>query len=101
MNTPADDLTVQFLAWVADRERSYGEVMEAWQSSCPRLTIWEDVLIGGLVRIENPDRRPRDAARVCLTARGQARLEANAERAPGCVDGDRQQTVLAAAAACG
>ena len=75
MNSPADALTVQFLAWIADQGRSYGEVMDAWQSACPRLTIWEDALIGGLVRIENPDGRPRDAKRgVSLTARGRARL---------------------------
>ena len=35
-------LTEQFLAWVADRPRTYAEAMEAWRSSCPRLSIWED-----------------------------------------------------------
>ena len=31
-------LTEQFLAWVADRPRTYAEAMEAWRSTCPRLS---------------------------------------------------------------
>jgi hypothetical protein len=68
---PAALLTVQFLAWLADRPRSYGEVMEAWRSSCPRLTIWEDALADDLVRC--------DGNRIVgLTARGRALLERGA-----------------------
>jgi hypothetical protein len=26
--------------------------MEAWKSSCPRLTVWEDAIADGLVRIQ-------------------------------------------------
>jgi hypothetical protein len=64
-------IMVQFLAWVADRPRTYGEAMEAWRSTCPRLSVWEDATIDGLIRIEN------DTARaVTLTERGTAVLEA-------------------------
>ena len=35
--------------WVAARPRAYDEVMEAWRTSCPRLTIWEDAIDRGLV----------------------------------------------------
>ena len=27
-------LTVQFLTWLADRPRTYADVMEAWRSTC-------------------------------------------------------------------
>ena len=51
MSTSA--LTLQFLAWIADRPRSYQETMEAWRTSCPRLTIWEDAIDDGLVVVES------------------------------------------------
>ena len=41
----ADTLTpliLDFLEWVAARPRPYAEVMDAWRTSCPRLTVWED-----------------------------------------------------------
>ena len=63
-------IMIQFLAWVADRPRTYAQAMEAWRSTCPRLTVWEDAIIDGLVRVEN------DASRaVSLTPRGRAVLE--------------------------
>jgi hypothetical protein len=74
--TAADMLTIQFLAWVAEAPRTYGEAMEAWRSTCPRLSIWEDAVIGGLVRLENGPGTKRGEARVTLTARGRALLEA-------------------------
>lgn len=46
-------LTLQLLAWLAERPRSYAETIEAWKTSCPRLTIWEDALVDGLVRVEH------------------------------------------------
>jgi hypothetical protein len=44
--------TMQLLAWIAERPRTYPETIETWKSSCPQLTIWEDALAEGLVRIE-------------------------------------------------
>lgn len=66
-------LTEQFLAWVADRPRTYAEAMEAWRSTCPRLSIWEDALGDGLVRLE-AGRGGLSGCRVSLTARGRALL---------------------------
>jgi len=43
---------LQLLAWIAERTRTYPETIEAWKSSCPRLTVWEDALFDGLVRVE-------------------------------------------------
>jgi len=61
---------VQFLSWIADRPRSYNEAMEAWRSTCPRLSVWEDAIIDGLVLIENGGTR-----RVVLTRQGRDLLE--------------------------
>ena len=48
----ATSLTLQLLEWIAERERTYAQTMEAWQSSCPRLTVWEDAVADGLVRVQ-------------------------------------------------
>jgi len=45
-------LTIQMLEWLAERPRSYAETLEAWKTSCPRLTIWEDAVRESLVRVE-------------------------------------------------
>jgi hypothetical protein len=63
-------IMVQFLTWVADRPRTYRQAMEAWRTSCPRLSVWEDAIIDELIRIAND----KDRA-VSLTARGRAALE--------------------------
>jgi hypothetical protein len=66
---PAHALTIQFLEWVAQSPRSYGDVMEAWRTSCPRLQVWEEATAGGLVRRENgPSLRD---AKIVITARGR------------------------------
>jgi hypothetical protein len=65
-------LMLQFLTWVAEHRCSYEETMEAWQSTCPRHTIWEDAIIDGLVQIESAN--GSDQPRVTLTPRGRALL---------------------------
>ena len=54
--------TLQLLAWIAERPRSYGETIETWKTSCPRLSVWEDALADDLVRV--------DRGRVSLTHAG-------------------------------
>jgi hypothetical protein len=54
--------TEQLLAWIAEGPRTYAETMEAWRTSCPRLSVWEDAVADGLVRV--------DRGRVELTAAG-------------------------------
>ena len=78
MPKPVSLLTVQFLAWVADRPRAYADVMDAWRSSCPRNPVWEDAIIDGLVRFENGSR-----GTVVLTPLGRTTLdrESRPERA--------------------
>jgi hypothetical protein len=61
-------IMIQFLSWVADRPRTYAQTMEAWRTSCPRLSVWEDAVIEDLVRIDGGHRA------VTLTLRGHAVL---------------------------
>jgi hypothetical protein len=65
-------LTLQFLAWVSSRPRTYAEAMEAWQSTCPRHTIWEDAVIDGLVTVQSDV--------VVLTSRGRTVLNGSSDR---------------------
>jgi hypothetical protein len=44
--------TLELLTWIAERPRTYPETLEVWKSSCPRLTVWEDAVSDGLVRVE-------------------------------------------------
>ena len=74
--TAAAALTLQFLAFVADAERTYAETMEAWRSTCPRMPIWEDAVRDGLVQIQNGG--AMKSSRIVLTMRGRVRLGRNA-----------------------
>lgn len=48
-------LLSEFLAWISDRPRTYAEAMEAWRTSCPRHSAWEDALSAGLIQFEGED----------------------------------------------
>lgn len=60
-------LILDLVAFVAERPRPYGEVLDAWRTSCPRLTVWEDALDAGLVSLRDgvvhTTERGRDALR--------------------------------------
>ena len=77
MSDSASLIMIQFLSWVADRPRSYAETMDAWRTSCPRLSVWEDAVIADLVRLEGEGRRA-----VKLTNRGAAVLRQAQNREP-------------------
>lgn len=51
MSATLTPLICDFLAWLAEAPRDYAEVMERWRTSCPRLTVWEDAVDGGLVEV--------------------------------------------------
>jgi hypothetical protein len=63
--------TVELLSWLSTRTRTYDEAIEAWHSHCPRLTVWEDALVDGFIRIE---RRGDGKSTVAVTERGRATL---------------------------
>jgi len=52
VDTVVEALILDLLEWLARRERSYEEVMDAWRTSCPRLPVWEDANDRGLVMRE-------------------------------------------------
>jgi hypothetical protein len=63
-------LILDLLRWLAAEPRTYAETMEAWRTSCPRLTIWEDAVDAGyLVR-----RASDGVIRVEVTAAGRRAL---------------------------
>ncbi len=80
MPDPSEALRLQFLAWVAEAPRSYAQAMEAWRSTCPRLSIWEDAILDGLVAFDGA--KTRDRSRVVLTPKGRALLRTRAPAAP-------------------
>jgi len=71
----APRLLLQFLAWVADRPRTYDETMDAWRTSCPRISVWEDALIDGLVAAADAPGGGQGEKRVVLTPAGRAHLQ--------------------------
>jgi hypothetical protein len=78
MADPTVALTLQLLEWISDRPRRYSDVIEAWRSTCPRLSIWEDACIDGLIDCEDgPDHI------VTPSAKGRALLRAAPAHASG------------------
>jgi len=71
-------LMLEFLSWLSARRRTYSEAMNAWQSHCPRQTIWEDAMIEGYIQLDrhgssqDPD--------VMLTESGRTLLDGNRRR---------------------
>jgi len=44
------------VAWVVPAPRPYGDVIAAWRTNCPRLTVWEDAVEAGYVTlVSGPD----------------------------------------------
>jgi hypothetical protein len=66
------NLTAQLLVWIADRPRTYADAIDAWRTSCPRLSVWDDAVIDGLVRVV-PSRNGTPST-VEVTAAGRALL---------------------------
>jgi hypothetical protein len=77
--TPVAALMQDFVDWLAAGPRPYAEVMDAWRSSCPRLTIWEDAVDAGLVARRTGEAGPW----VALTAKGQALARQHRRRPNG------------------
>src|SRR5215467_16310960 len=51
-DTTVDALVLDLLEWLASRDRSYEETMDAWRTSCPRLPVWEEANDRGFVSID-------------------------------------------------
>jgi hypothetical protein len=64
--------TFELLTWIAARPRTYDETIEAWKTSCPRLPVWDDAVVEGLVVVIRETGGP---ATVSLTALGRTVLD--------------------------
>ena len=62
-------LVAQLLHWIGPEPRNYVETLEAWRTSCPRLTVWEDAVTAGLIA-RVPGARLKDA-QVRVTPEGK------------------------------
>jgi hypothetical protein len=73
MTGTLDPLVLDLVEWVAKEPRTYTDVMDAWRTSCPRLTVWEDATDRGYV-----ERRPVTGQGVLVfaTEAGHALLRA-------------------------
>jgi hypothetical protein len=78
VTTTTAALTRQMLEWIAVRPRDHAEIMEAWRTSCPRLSIWEDACIDGLIDYEP------GTGKVILSPAGKEFL--SGPSAPSCPD---------------
>jgi len=72
-------LVFDLVEWIAREPRSYAEVIDAWRTSCPRLTVWEDAVDRGLVKRETASGR---GTQVIVTDSGRRFLrdQARAQR---------------------
>lgn len=81
MSINIDSLILDLLEWVEREPRLYEDVLDAWRTSCPRLTVWEDSVDRGFVAREFVK---GEGGRIKLTAEGRVflrehgRVEANA-----------------------
>ena len=74
MSSVTEPLILDLVEWVAREPRAYSDVMDAWRTSCPRLTVWEDAVDRGLVKRENV---PATGLMVVVTNEGRALLHAH------------------------
>jgi D-3-phosphoglycerate dehydrogenase len=56
-DTLVESLILDLLEWLETADRTYGQVMEAWRTSCPRLPVREEANDRGLVVRENVNGR--------------------------------------------
>ena len=64
-------LVLDLVEWIAKEPRPYAEVMEAWRTSCPRLTIFEDAIDRGFIESRTAS---GGGVLVAVTAAGTAML---------------------------
>ena len=76
MNDTPEPLILDLLEWIGPESRPYEEVMDAWRTSCPQLTVWEEANARGLIEHYHD---PIGGNRVAVSARGREYLD---ERRP-------------------
>ena len=71
--TQTEPLILDLVEWLAPGPRPYDDVIEAWRTSCPRLTVWEEATERGLIALRTA---PDGALVVEATVSGRAALAA-------------------------
>ena len=75
-----EPLVLDLVEWIEKRPRAYRDVMDAWKTSCPRLTVWEDAVDQGYLICE----KDKDIGRrVRVTEAGRRFLERKGRRSAG------------------
>jgi len=74
MATTLDPLILDLVEWCSKERRPYAEVIEAWRTSCPRLTVWEDAVDRGFLSREPAEGR---GVLVTVTPLGRRFLQEN------------------------
>jgi hypothetical protein len=69
MTDVLDPLVLDLVEWVAKQPRPYAEMLDAWRTSCPRLTVWEDAIDRGLVK-----RMPSEGGTIVVVTEGGRRF---------------------------
>jgi hypothetical protein len=64
-------LLLDLLEWIGPSGRPYGEVLDAWRTSCPRLPVWEEARGRGFVTLRYD---PARDGRVEVSKIGRAHL---------------------------
>jgi hypothetical protein len=72
MNDSITASTRDLLEWLSSKTRTYDETMEAWRTSCPKFSVWEDSEIDGLIRTKKDETTGKSI--VVLTEKGQSSL---------------------------
>jgi hypothetical protein len=57
MSDTVENLILDLIEWVARRDHTCQETLDAWRTSCPRLTVWEDANERGFLTSETVNGR--------------------------------------------
>jgi len=73
-----DPLVFDFVEWVSKQPRPHAEVIDAWRTSCPRLTVWEEAMDRGYVARRSVEGQGMIKAMIEVTASGTQFLREHA-----------------------
>lgn len=83
-----DPLILDLLEWIAREPRRYADVIDAWRTSCPRLTVWEDAMDRGFAVREHAKAREvmirlTEAGHAFLREHGRSAVARVSDATPG------------------
>jgi len=67
------------LEWIGPEPRPYGEVLDAWRTSCPKLPVWEEANDRGFIARRQA---PGNGAVVSVSAAGMEHLRKHRRLSP-------------------